>query len=159
MFTEQTLKFLKSWIGCNTLLGVWRTHLLQVLCSDRTQYHSTQPICRPLGYKMKFTSGVNTSHFPGADFDRLDAMEIVAIATFLAFKNEFCLCCKHSFLFWKDLYKSSTPMKTAILVFIFLFPLCTVLWCTKTITGMQLPFSISSGSVSVKKLFKTLYPK
>lgn len=120
MFTEQILKFLKPWPGCNTLLGAWRTHLLQVLCSARTQYHTTQPIFRPLGYKMKFSSGLNTSHFPGAHFGRLDALDMVAIATFLAFKNEFCLCCKHSVLFWKDLYKSSTLINVAISLFIFL---------------------------------------
>lgn len=98
MFTEQTLKFLKSWTRCNTLLGAWTTHHLKVLCSVRTQHHSTQPIFRPLGYKMKFPTGLNTSCFPGAHFGRLDALEMVAVATFLALKNEFSLRCKHSLL-------------------------------------------------------------
>lgn len=125
MFTEQTLKFLKSWTGYNTLLGAWRT-LLQVLCSARTQYHSIQPLFRPMGYKMKFSSGLDTPHYPGAHLGRLDALEMVAIETFFAFKNRFCLSCKHSLLFWKDLYKRSTPINIAILAFIFLYPFALV---------------------------------
>lgn len=75
---------------------------------------------------------MNPSHFPGAHSDRLDATQIVSIATSLAFKHKFWLLRTFSCL-WKNSVQKQHSQKILEFQVQFsfsLFPLCT-LWHTK----------------------------